>query len=265
MENKKQKEEKDKKDTSKKEKKKEKNVKKEEKKKVTKTNLEKENEKKVAKTNLEKENDKKVTKKPEKKGKHFNKIAKWVTIVITISIIITTIIGIVFFIKSPYFAVMKTFNSIKKGDITTINNYLSYEELKDSLVIGLNVGNNMGDIEKKCFEEMRYRIKDINTNGDKAIVEVETTNKNFRNALTKLTQAIYQKFINGEDISNEQGVTILSECLSDSTIGTMTVSKELNLNKVDGKWKIIIDENLRDALFPGLSEVVNSIDALTSE
>ena len=117
MENKKQKEEKDKKEANK-----EKNVKKEEKKKVTKTNLEKENEKKVAKTNLEKENEKKVTKKPENKGKHFNKIAKWVTIVITISIIITTIIGIVFFIKSPYFAVMKTFNSIKKGDITTINN-----------------------------------------------------------------------------------------------------------------------------------------------
>ena len=244
MENKNQKDEKEIKKT-----KKEKEVKKEVKKKETKTNLEKNNEKETTK----------------KDGKHFNKITKWVTIILSIIIIVATILGIVFFIKSPYFAVMKTFNSIKKGDVASINNYISYEEIMNSLVVGLNVEDNMELVRKKCFEEFRYRIKNVETNGDIATVEIESTNKNFRNALAKLIQVIMQKDINDEETTNEERITILNECLSDTTIGTMTVNKNITLNKVDGKWKIVLDDEIKDALFPGQSEVVNSIDALIGE
>lgn len=194
-----------------------------------------------------------------------NKYGKWIALVVAILIIALIIVGIVFFMKTPYFAVMKTFNALKGENIKALNGYIDYNTLMDSLVEGLNTGETMSDLEKNCFSEFKYKINSFKTEGDNATVTVETTNKNFRNALTKWTQTIYQRFINGNEISNEQGITILNEYLSDESIGTMSVTKDLTLKKVDGKWQLEIDDNLKDAIFPGLSEVVNSIDALTSK
>ena len=199
------------------------------------------------------------------KEKHKTDYAKWIGIVVAIIVLVAMIIGIVFFTKSPYYAVMKTFNALKSERVNIINNYVSYQEIMDSLIDGLNVGEEMSEIEKNCFDKFEYKQNSVKTEGDTAIVTVETTNKNFRNALTKWTQSIYQRFINGEEISNEQGINLLNEYLSDESIGTMSVTKDINLNKVDNKWRLNVDENLKDAVFPGLSEVVNSIDALTTD
>ena len=201
----------------------------------------------------------------DKKEKTKSKSGKWIAIVSTIIIIVAIILGILFFLKTPYFAVMKTFNSIKNGNIPAINEYLSYEELVDSLVKSLSVGEEMSDLEKNCFSDLTYKINTITVEGDTATVNVETTNKNFRNALTKWNQKIYQKFINGEEISNNQGITILNECLSDKSIGTISTNKDITLNKIDGKWKVIVNTNLQDAIFPGRSDLANSIDALINE
>ena len=40
-------------------------------------------------------------------------------------------------------------------------------------------------------------------------------------------------------------------------ITNVTNTVDIVLNKVDGQWKVVVDENLRDALLPGLSEVSN--------
>lgn len=193
------------------------------------------------------------------------KYGKWIGLVVAVLVLILIIVGIVFFVKTPYFAVMKTFNSLKSGNIETVSSYVSYNDLMDSLVEGLNTGETMGDLEKNCFSEFKYKINSFKVEGDTATVTVETTNKNFRNALTKWTQTIYQRFISGNEISNDQGITLLNEYLSDESIGTMSVTKDLKLVKVENRWHLEIDDNLKDAIFPGLSEVVNSIDALTSK
>ncbi len=193
------------------------------------------------------------------------KYGKWVALVVTILVVALIIVGIVFFVKTPYFAVMKVFNGLKSGNIGTVSGYVSYDTLMDSLVEGLNTGDSMSDLEKNCFSEFKYKINSFKVEGDTATVTVETTNKNFRNALTKWTQTIYQRFISGNEISNDQGITLLNEYLSDESIGTMSVTKDLKLVKVENKWQLQIDDNLKDAIFPGLSEVVNSIDALTTK
>ena len=201
----------------------------------------------------------------DKKEKSKGKSGKWIALVIAIIIIAAIVAGILFFLKTPYFAVMKSFNSIKSGNIQVINEYLSYEELMASLVKSLNVGEEMGDLEKNCFSDLTYKINTVTVEGDTATVNIDTTNKNFRNALTKWNQKIYQKFINGEEISNNQGIMLLNECLSDKSIGTISTNKDLTLNKVDGKWKVVINTNLQDAIFPGRSDLANSIDALINE
>ena len=155
------------------------------------------------------------------------------------------------------------FNAMKSEDINTINKYVSYDALMNSVSGSLSVGEEMSEFEKNCFGDFSFKINTVKVEGDTAIVNVDTTNKNFRNAVTKWTQNIYQKFINGEEISNEEGIKLLNECLEDSSIGTITTNKDISLTKVDGKWTISVDEELRDAIFPGISEVINSMEAFT--
>lgn len=234
----------------------------------------KEIEKKLPKENKTKDDivkgtitiNKKVEAKKEKTKKSKGIKGKLIALVIAIIIIAVIIIGILFFLKTPYFAVMKTFNSMKSENIKGINEYISYDELMGSLVKSLNIGEEMSDLEKNCFSDFTYKINTVTVEGNIAIVNVDTTNKNFRNALTKWNQKIYQKFINGEEISNSQGITLLNECLSDSSIGTIsTNNKDLTLNKIDGKWKLVVDTNLQEAIFPGRSDLANSIDTLINE
>ncbi len=206
-----------------------------------------------------------VDKKKVEKANKKSKAKKWITFVVVIMIIVLAVAGILYFLRTPYFAVMKSLNAMKKGDINTVSKYFDYEELMDSLVEGLDIGEEMSELEKNCFSEFTYKINKVTIEGDTVTVNVDTTNKNFRNALTKWTQKIYQKFINGEEISNEQGINLLNECLLDPSIGTMSVNKDLKLNRVDESWKIEINNDLKDAIFPGVSDVVNSIQALTNE
>lgn len=205
-----------------------------------------------------------VNKKIEEKAKSSSgKKGKLIPLCIVLICIVAIIVGVVYFIKTPYFALMNAFNAMKNEDINTINKYLSYDSLVDSVVGSLNVGEEMSEFEKNCFSEFEFKINTVKVEGDTAIINVDTTNKNFRNAVTKWTQSIYQKFINGEEISNDEGIRLLNECLKDSSIGTITTNKDVTLTKADGKWVINLDDGLRDAIFPGMSEVVSSIDALT--
>ena len=199
----------------------------------------------------------------EKKVKSSSKKGKYIGLSILLICIIAIILGIVYFMQTPYYALIKAFNAMKSEDISTINKYISYDSLMNSIVGNLNVGEEMSEFEKNCFIDFSFKINTVKVEGDTATINIDTTNKNFRNAITKWSQSIYQKFINGEEISNEEGIKLLNECLKDSSIGTITTNKDITLTKVDEKWIINVDDGLKDAIFPGISEVVNSIDTLT--
>lgn len=204
---------------------------------------------------------KKIDEKSKEKVK--GKKGRWIALSIALICIVAIVVGTVFFLKTPYYALMKALNAMKNEDINIINKYLSYDSLMDSVSGSLKVGEEMSEFEKNCFSDFTFKINTVKVEGDTAIINVDTTNKNFRNAVTKWTQNIYQKFINGEEISNEEGIKLLNECLEDASIGTITTNKDITLTKVDGKWIINVDEELRDAIFPGISEVINSMEALT--
>ncbi len=198
-----------------------------------------------------------------KKVKSSSKKGRTIAISIILICLVAIILGVLLFMKTPYYALIKAFNAMKSEDINTINKYVSYDSLMDSIVGNLNVGEEMSEFEKNCFSDFSFKINTVKVEGDTAIINIDTTNKNFRNAITKWSQSIYQKFINGEEISNEEGIKLLNSCLKDSSIGTITTNKDITLKKVEEKWIINVDDNLKDAIFPGISEVVNSIDTLT--
>ena len=99
-------------------------------------------------------------------------------------------------------------------------------------------------------------MKNVSQKGDVATIELETTNINFevivRNAATKLLQ----KYFNSEDAEIE---SILIEELQKEDIETVTATQKITVQKQDGKWKVVADDNLRNAIFPGLMETLETL------
>ena len=47
--------------------------------------------------------------------------------------------------------------------------------------------------------------------------------------------------------------------LRNEDIDKVTTKETVTVQKQDGKWKIVVDQNLRNAIFPGLTEAIDSI------
>ncbi len=70
------------------------------------------------------------------------------------------------------------------------------------------------------------------------------------------TKELTQKFFNNEDADQKN---ILIEQLKNEDIDKVTTKETVTVQKQDGKWKIVVDQNLRNAIFPGLTEAIDSI------
>ena len=68
---------------------------------------------------------------------------------------------------------------------------------------------------------------------------------------------VVQKILNNEKPSDEEAGQYLMEELKNKEVGQTTTTKEITIRKEKGKWKVVVDENLQNAIFPGLSEAVN--------
>lgn len=196
-------------------------------------------------------------------AKDINMKKAWIGISIMILVIILAAAGILYwYLHTPQYAATKALNGLKNRNVNDVNEYVSYSSILELLTEGIENPTGQSDFEKKCFEDFKYKINSVKTQGDTATINIEGTNKNYRNALNKWIQQVYQKFVAGEDITSEEQRSLLSDCLGDGSIGTMTVTENITLKKESEKWKIVIDDNFENVVFPGLSEVVGSMGLL---
>ena len=52
---------------------------------------------------------------------------------------------------------------------------------------------------------------------------------------------------------------LLDEFKNES-IDKVTTTQTITLKKQDGKWKVKVDDNLRNAVYPGLEETMNELN-----
>jgi hypothetical protein len=192
---------------------------------------------------------------------------KKIFIIIPILIVISAIIIILvmYIINSPQIAISNFFKGLKESDKNIVNKYIDYNQIANYIITDDVSTDVEAKIEANCFKDIKYKINAININNDEATVTIETTNKNFRNVLTLWTQEIYQKLISGNTMSNQEQKELLNTYLEKDDIGTITVTKDITLYKDNKAWKIKNNQNLEDSLFPGLSEVVNTVNSLVKD
>lgn len=212
--------------------------------------------KKPTKTKEEKTKNEKVKKeKPIKeKGKKRNIFARIVAIIILLAIVIGII---VIALPSPARALEEMFRDLKAGKMSDIYKYVDYNSLIDIPALGNLEGADSADNDKILYEDLQWNIKKIEKNEEEAKIEVEITNKNYKNIFQNFTKKVVQKILNNEKPSDEEAGQYLMEELKNKEVGQTTTTQEITIRKEEGKWKVVVDENLQNAIFPGLSEAVN--------
>lgn len=218
--------------------------------KVTTANKEKKEEAK--KQEAKKVDNKKVTTtKKDKKNANNNIMIIGVAVV---AVVLVAIIACVFLMKdSPKKVVEKTFNDAKTGAYT-----------QNVLAGFVQEENNLdAEVQKLLFEKLEWKVLNEKQEGEKATVEVEITNKDFKTIMGNYKQKVLKAAkaaFSGQGISEDEMMNYLMEELRNEEIQTITANQSLSLEKRDGKWEITDEENFVNSILPGLYEAISAFN-----
>lgn len=168
--------------------------------------------------------------------------------VIAIVIALVAILLAIFFMKdSPKKVIENALGELKTG---------SYAE---QMLLGLAQGedNFNAEAQKLLFEKLQWKVINVKEEGDKATVEVEITNKDFKtimgNYMQKALKAAFSGNTNEEEMAN-----YLIEELKNEEVQTITSNQSITLEKRNGKWEIAEEENFINCVLPGLYEAISA-------
>ncbi len=213
------------------------------------TTVAKEKKEEAKKQEAKKVDNKKVTAtKVDKKNANNNTIIIGVAVV---AVVLVAIIACVFLRKdSPMKVVEKTFNDIKTG---------AYAQ---NVLAGFVQGEDNLDAEaqKLLFEKLEWKVLNEKEEGEKATVEVEITNKDFKTIMGNYMQKALKAALSGQNVGEDEMTNYLMEELRNEEVQTVTANQTISLEKRDGKWEITDEESFVNIILPGLYEAINAFN-----
>lgn len=207
------------------------------------------------------ENKAKTKVKKEKKSK------KWIIVVVLLVILIILAVLVLYTSITPRDSVNNLFTNLKNGNKFMASLNIDYDNLisvLDSTIVQQN-GSEMSNLERECFNELSWEITGESVENNTATVTATVTTKSFRQVLLNWIEKISEVLENQDDISTEQNLQLLEESLTEEDVGTTQTEVTINLERKGFTWKVIIDEEFIDAIFPGLNQVLDVMEQLSNE
>ena len=170
--------------------------------------------------------------------------------------------------ESAKAAVDKALVAIVQFDVITLSKYIDIDKLQEQQVL-TNLDLDITDISKEELKKAKlilknfdYEILDSNEQVDSALVKVKLTNQVMRKLFLQYIQYAF------EIVLSESDDEIIDQKLDDKFVELLDADDaelvssviELSLNKVDGQWKIDINESVLDAILGGLVSIAKSFD-----
>lgn len=191
-----------------------------------------------------------MNKKNDKKNNYKFLVAGLVIIlIISIAILVIALTA-----KTPENAINGMLNSLKTGDFDKARDYMDYDELLSNAKI-VDTEEIGTEEQKLLFNRLDWKILNISKNGNSAEIQIEIKNKDFKTVFTNYFQKVLKAALKKEEV----GEKILIEELKSDGIQTTTMTTTIKTEKHGGNWNIIVDENLKGALLPGVKEAINTI------
>ena len=178
------------------------------------------------------------------------KVSMITTVVAVIAIVALVVILTILMVTSsnPKKTVDGLLTNLKAGDIEKAKEFITGENTMEG-----DMFNEEG--QKYLFDKLSWMVKNITEDKESAIIEIEITNKDFKQIMTNLSQKIINLIFSGESITDEITTKYLTEELKNEEVQTTTLTATIQAVKEEGKWKIVGNEELTNALLPGLQDV----------
>ena len=219
------------------------------------------------KENKENKVDNKKIEKAKIKPKKEKKSKKWLAVLVLLIILIILALMVLYTSITPRTSVNNLLTNLKNGNkfMASLNiNYDDFISVLDSTIV-LNSGNSMTNLEKECFNDLSWEITGESVENTTASVTATITTKNFRQVLLNWIEKISEVLENQEDIEAEQNLQLLEESLMQDNVDTKTTEVTINLERKGLTWKVVIDDNFIDAMYPGLNQVLDVMKQLSNE
>lgn len=139
------------------------------------------------------------------------------------------------------------------------------EYCADNTMDLFGVDENIEDLEmvKLYYKNIDIKVNKVTKSKDTAVINVEISNKdlgkilnNYMNKAKELALENLNKKVTTKDMENQLLQYFKSQFEAEG-IETVTTIVDVVLNKVDGKWKVVVDSNLRNSFLPGLYSLSN--------
>ena len=217
------------------------------------------------KENTDKEN--KIKENPKTKIKKEKKSKKWLLVAILLVVLIILALMVLYTSITPRSSVNNLLTNLKNGNKFMAGLNIDYDGLVSVLdgTIIANSGSSMSNLEKECFNELSWEITGESVENTKATVTASITTKNFRQVLLNWIEKISNVLETQEDISTEQNLQLLEESLLQDNVDTRTTDVTINLERKGLAWKVIIDDEFIDAIYPGMTQVLDVMEQLSNE
>lgn len=204
---------------------------------------------------------------PKAKVKKEKKSKKWLLVVVLLIILIILALMVLYTSITPRSSVNNLFTNLKNGNKFMANLNINYDELisvLDTSIVSAK-GSSMSDLEKECFNELSWEITGESVENQTATVTATITTKNFRQVLLNWIEKISEVLENQDDISTEQNLQLLNESLVQDNVDTRTNEVTISLERKGLTWKVNINDEFIDAIYPGLNQVLDVMEQLSNE
>ncbi len=188
-----------------------------------------------------------------------------VVLVIVIAVIIFGIIKLT--AKNPTDSVTYFIEYLKSGDLNGAKEYTNESSLE---MLGIDSETEDIEMVKLFFKNVNLNIVEVTKDSNQAIVKAEITNRDLKTIMQNYMQKALELAMSSINSSNttedmeSQLQEFFKSQFESTQIENVTTSVDIVLTKVDGDWKIVLDENLRDAILPGLTEISNLYTTMAS-
>lgn len=214
------------------------------------------------KPNVEKkvEPAKKENKKLEKKTRVKKNV--W-GVVVTVILVAALAIGIVCTIllqDTPSKSIDAMLMALKTGDFIKAEEFVNYQEMVQTSELA--DGEN-AETQKLFFDRLEWNINEIKKDVNNATAQVEITNKDYKTILSNYMQKVLKIAFSGQSMSEQEMQNSLIEELKNQEVQTATNMVTIQLEKKDGKWRVISNDDLMYGLMPGLKEAMDSLNNMS--
>ena len=194
-------------------------------------------------------------------GKIKNKKDLYYIISIVIAICLIALIAFVILTlqQTPEKLLNNILSNLKEGKLEKINQYISYEEILGTSDL-LSSKEFNEETKKGLFNKLEWKILEVKTEKDKATINLEITNKDFKIIIEKYMQKALSAVFSGKNLENDEIKNYLVEEINNQEAQTITQTKTIEFTKKDNKWEITVNNELIDALLPNLRETVDTLN-----